>query len=79
MKKSDREAYYEFFLELPPTDYLVDIEIQDDHEKSTDDYAVRGLSDEQVSQIALDSLEDAGPAKTENKTSKQSPSNPQNS
>ena len=58
MKKSDLEAFYEFFLELPPADYLEDIEIQDDYEK-TNDYPIRGLSDEQVSQIAIDSLEDA--------------------
>jgi len=59
MKKSDLDAYDEFFLELPSTDYLSDIEIQDDHEKATDD-SKRGLSDEQVSQIAIDSLEEAG-------------------
>lgn len=47
-----------FFLELPPADYLTDIEIQDDYE-TTGDFTIRGLSAEQVSQIAADSLKDA--------------------
>ena len=58
MKNNSRKGYYEFFLELPQTDYLNDIEIHDEYEK-TADYPMRGLSDEQVSQIAHDSLTDA--------------------
>lgn len=58
MKKDNLEEYYDFFLELPPADYLTDIEIQDEYEKPND-LTLRGLSDEQVSQIALDSLRDA--------------------
>jgi hypothetical protein len=58
MKSASPEDYYEFFLELPPADYLTDIEIQDEYEKPNDS-AFHGLSDEQVSQIALDSLSSA--------------------
>jgi hypothetical protein len=66
-KKSNFKAYEEFYLELPPTEYLQDIEIQDDYEKTTD-YPVRGLSDEQVSQIAADSLHDANHTPSKNST-----------
>jgi hypothetical protein len=55
MKKHNPEDYYDFFLELPQPDYLNDIEIQDEYEKTSDNSS-RGLSDEQVSQIARDSL-----------------------
>ena len=58
MKTSKQDAQYQFFLELPPTDYLKDIEIQDEYEK-TSDSTLRGLSEEQVSQIAVDSLKEA--------------------
>ena len=58
MKKTHLEEYSEFFLELPPTDYLNDIEIQDEYEKTADGSA-GGLSDEQVSALARDSLTDA--------------------
>ena len=50
--------YFDFFQELPQTDYLADIEIQDEYETSSDT-ASMGLSDEQVSQLAIDSLDDA--------------------
>ncbi len=59
MKKDNLEEYYDFFLEVLPIDYLSDIEIQDEYDKPNDD-PTRGLSDEQVSQIAQDSLRDAG-------------------
>ena len=68
MKKTNLDEYYDFFLELPPTDYLNDIEIQDEYEKSPD-YPVRGLSDEQVSEIARDSLTDAKRAQKPNQQS----------
>ncbi|HVQ43593.1 MAG TPA: hypothetical protein VMT30_01355 [Candidatus Saccharimonadia bacterium] len=58
MKKNNLEDYLDFYLELPPTDYLKDIEIQDEYEKPAD-HTMRGLSDEQVSQIAADSLREA--------------------
>lgn len=58
MKKTKLFDYNDFFLELPPTDYLADIEIQDEYEKTVDS-SKHGLSDEQVSQIAIDSLADA--------------------
>ena len=58
MKNNSYNDYQDFFLELPQADYLTDIEIQDEYEKTTD-FPVRGLSDEQVSQIARDSLTDA--------------------
>ena len=58
MKTSKQDAQYQFFLELPSSDYLIDIEIQDEYEK-TNDFALRGLSEEQVSEIAMDSLREA--------------------
>jgi hypothetical protein len=58
MKKNHPEEYFDFYLELPPTDYLKDIEIQDEYEKQPETHG-RGLSDEQVSQLAADSLKDA--------------------
>ena len=58
MKITKQDSVYQFFLELPPADYLNDIEIQDEYEKSTES-SMRGLSDEQVSQIAIDSLKEA--------------------
>lgn len=58
-KRNSSEDYVDFFLKLPqvelPTDYIKDIEIQDVYE-SPDDSG--GLSEEQVSQLASDSLED---------------------
>ena len=64
MKKEKRREYEFFYAELPQTDYLNDIEIQDEYEDPTSDNGhtttiTRGLSDEQVSQIAQDSLENA--------------------
>lgn len=68
MKNNNYKDYQDFFLELPQTDYLTDIEIQDEYEKTTD-FPVRGLSDEQVSQIARDSLTDARRRKPTNEQS----------
>ena len=73
MKKDNLEEYYDFFLELPPTDYLKDIEIQDEYDNPSDQ-PIRGLSDEQVSQIAIDSLRDARRSKVQIKPEPQSPS-----
>lgn len=56
MKQQPPEDFQLFFQELPQSDYLDDIEIDDDF----DDAEVktsRGLSEEQVSEIARDSLE----------------------
>lgn len=57
-KRTNPGEYYDFFQELPQpdlsTDYLNDIEIQDEYESPS---ASTGLSDEQVSQLAHDSLE----------------------
>lgn len=58
MKNTNHGDFQNFYLELPPIDYLNDIEIQDEYEVSSDSES-KGLSDEQVSQIALDSLRDA--------------------
>lgn len=58
MKNTQPGEYPNFYLELPPTDYLRDIEIQDEYDQLPSDEH-RGLSDEQVSQIARDSLEEA--------------------
>lgn len=53
-KKPDYEIFY---LEIPKTDYLKDIEIQDEYEPN--DSGSWGLSEKQVSEIARDSLEAA--------------------
>ena len=57
-KKTNLDDYYDFFQELPQpdltADYLNDIEIQDEYESPS---SSGGLSDEQVSQLAHDSLE----------------------
>jgi hypothetical protein len=55
MIKANLENYELFYLELSQTDYLTDIEIQDEYDDTNDDPF--GLSDEQVSQIAQDSLQ----------------------
>jgi hypothetical protein len=65
MKITRDDSQYQFYVELPPTDYLKDIEIQDEYEKTTD-LSHRGLSEEQVSQIAIDSLKEARVRKTSN-------------
>lgn len=58
MKKKFSTSYEDFFLQLPPTDNLNDIEIQDEYENQTNE-APLGLSEEQVSLIAIDSLAEA--------------------
>ena len=55
MKKKYSTSYEDFFLQLPPTDSLSDIEIQDEYENQPNE-AAQGLSDEQVSLLAIDSL-----------------------
>jgi hypothetical protein len=45
-----------FYLHIPQTDYIDDIEIQDEHENSNYE-DIHGLSEEQVSQLANDSLD----------------------
>ena len=49
------DDYDNFYLEIPQVDYPKDIEIQDEYDTSSDE--ARGLSAEQVSKLALDSLE----------------------
>ena len=66
MKKPNLVDNSDFFLELPPTDYLADIQIQDEYEQPSDTN-IYGLSDEQVSQIAVDSLTDADPPTNPNR------------
>lgn len=57
-KKKRKNPDFDFFyLEIPKTDYLKDIEIQDEYEPNDD--RSWGLSEEQVSEIARDSLEAA--------------------
>jgi hypothetical protein len=56
MNNENLEDYELFYMEIPQTDYLKDIEIQDDYEQPDYD-AIQGLSDEQVSEIARDSLD----------------------
>jgi hypothetical protein len=55
MKKRNLENYELFYMELPQTDYFDDIEIQDEYDVNSYD-KIQGLSDEQVSEIARDSL-----------------------
>jgi hypothetical protein len=71
MKKPRSANYYDFYQEIAQTDYLVDIEIQDEYEKPSD-ATHQGLSDEQVSQIARDSLRDARRSKSTTHPSHQS-------
>jgi hypothetical protein len=54
-RKDNLDDYEVFYLELPQADYFEDVEIQDEYEPSNTD-KVKGLSDEQVSEIARDSL-----------------------
>jgi hypothetical protein len=58
MKKENLEDYELFYMELPQADYLDDIEIQDEYDTNNYD-EIQGLSDQQVSQIAQDSLDAA--------------------
>jgi hypothetical protein len=55
-KKEKLEDYEVFYVEIPPAEYMDDIEIQDEHDNTSYEQ-VRGLSDHQVSQIADDSLD----------------------
>lgn len=55
-KNKRRNPDYDvFFVEIPKTDYLQDIEIQDEYEQ--EDARPIGLSEDQLSEIARDSLE----------------------
>ena len=56
-KKRKNPDFDLFYLEIPKTDYLKDIEIQDEYEPN--DNGSWGLSEQQVSEIARDSLEAA--------------------
>lgn len=61
MRKGNADQYELFYLELPPADYLKDIQditIQDVSEPPDSDK--RGLSEEQVSALARDSLNAIG-------------------
>lgn len=55
MKKENLDDYEIFYMELPQADYMDDIEIQDEHDPTNYD-EIQGLSDEQVSEIARDSI-----------------------
>jgi hypothetical protein len=57
-KKDSLEDYDVFYVELPQADYMDDIEIVDEYDNHAYDQ-VQGLSDEQVSEIARDSLDAA--------------------
>ena len=57
-RKDNLDDYEVFYMELPQADYFDDVEIQDEYEPSSTD-KVKGLSDEQVSEIARDSLDAA--------------------
>jgi hypothetical protein len=57
-KKDSLEDYDVFYVELPHADYMDDIEIVDEYDNHAYDQ-VQGLSDEQVSEIARDSLDAA--------------------
>ncbi|GEM_PF-3328609 len=72
MKNKFSTTYDDFFLELPPAYNLNDIEIQDEYENQTDQVD-RGLSEEQVSQIAVDSLSEVKRLKTTPRTDKNNP------
>ena len=72
MKNKFSMNYDDFFLELPPTYNLNDIEIQDEYENQTDEVD-RGLSDEQVSQIAVDSLSEVKRLKSHSVLNKTKP------
>ena len=56
MKTENLDDYELFYVELPPADYLNDIEIQDEYEQ-TDYDSVQGLTDQQVRDLADDSLD----------------------
>ncbi len=58
MKKSNFDKYELFYEEIPHTDYFGDIEIQDEAENPTPDKP-RGLSEDQVTELARDSLRDS--------------------
>ena len=72
MKNKFSTNYDDFFLELPPTYNLSDIEIQDEYENQPNETA-RGLSDEQVSQIAVDSLSEVKRLKSKSLTVRPGP------
>ncbi len=61
MKTENLDDYELFYVELPFADYLTDPEIQDECE-STEYDNLRGLTDEQVTQIADDSQTNFQPA-----------------
>ncbi len=73
MKRKFSTKYDDFFLKLPLNDSLTDIEIQDEYENQPDE-TDRGLSDEQVSLIAVDSLSEAKRLKTQPNLDQNKPS-----
>ena len=58
MKNENLNDYQLFYMEIPQADYLNDIEIQDEYDANNYD-EIQGLSAEQVSKIARDSLDSA--------------------
>ena len=69
-KPPNSEDFENFYLELPLTEYLRDIEIQDEYDSGHDEK--RGLSEQQVSQIARDSLEACRPEQAPGKDTTES-------
>lgn len=55
MKKDPSDEYELFYMELPQTSDLVDIEIQDEYD-TNESASKQGLSEEQVADLARDSL-----------------------
>jgi hypothetical protein len=53
------DDYEVFYMELPQADYMDDIEIQDEYDNQAYDQ-IQGLSEDQVSKIARDSLDASG-------------------
>lgn len=58
MKTENLDDYELFYVELPQAEYLTDIEIQDEYDQ-TDYDSLQGLSDQQVRDLAGDSLGNA--------------------
>lgn len=56
--KKENPDYKAFYMDLPQAEYLEDIEIQDEY-GDTDENKARGLSEQQVVELAQDSLQAA--------------------
>ena len=58
MRKENLDDYELFYVELPQANYYKDIEIQDEYDRPNYD-DIQGLSEQQVEEIARDSLDAA--------------------